>query len=92
MAHPVNYPNLTVFDKKLQRELIDAKADEALNQIVVKSVPTGQLTGPSQVQIHPARGGAVVASVATVATAPGCPQVIQEVMLCSRVICFSGSR
>ena len=46
----------SIFDKKLQRELIDAKADASLNQIVVKSVPTGQLAGPSQIQIAASQG------------------------------------
>ncbi|NLH15885.1 MAG: hypothetical protein GX455_04850, partial [Phycisphaerae bacterium] len=71
----------SVFDKKLQRELVDPKADAALNQIVVKSVPTGELSGPGQIRIQPAVNGAVVASIISTASAPGCPQVIQEVML-----------
>lgn len=71
----------SIFDKKLQRELVDGKAEAALNQIVVKSVPTGQLTGPGSVEVHTATRGSVVTSIVSVTSAPGCPQVIQEVAL-----------
>ena len=75
----------SVFDKRLRRELVDAKAEAALGQIVVKSVPTGQLAGPAQIQVLPAVNGSILASAATIAAAPGCPQVIQEVTLYDRL-------
>jgi alpha-mannosidase len=71
----------SVLDKKLHRELVDQKAEVRLNQIVVKSVPTAQLAGPSRVQVQSITNGPVFANIVTMATAPGCPQVIQEVIL-----------
>lgn len=75
----------SVFDKKLQRELVDAKAEATVNQIVVKSVPTGELSGPTQVQVQPAINGSVITSITSTASAPGCPQVIQEVTLYDKI-------
>jgi alpha-mannosidase len=75
----------SVFDKQHQRELVDAKAEAALNQIVVKSVPTGQLAGPGKIQVQPAVNGAIAASITMVTSAPGCPQVIQEVTLYDKI-------
>jgi alpha-mannosidase len=71
----------SLFDKKLSAELIDPKAEARLNQIVVKSVPTAHLAGPKQIQVQRASSGPVFARITTTATAPGCPQVIQEVTL-----------
>lgn len=75
----------SVFDKILQRELVDAVADAAFNQIIIKSVPTGNLTGPGQIQVRPAVNGTIVAGITSTASAPGCPQVIQEVTLYNKI-------
>lgn len=75
----------SVFDKKLGRDPVDTQAEVAINQIVVKSVPTGQLSGPNQIQVQPAVNGSILAILTSMAMATGCPQVIQEVALYDKI-------
>jgi hypothetical protein len=70
-----------IYDKQLKKQLIDPKAPHAANQLVIRSVQTGDLATVDNVRIAPGQTGPVYASLTVTAAAPGCPQVTQEIVL-----------
>lgn len=75
----------TIFDKQLQRELVDSSAPHAVNQFVMRSVPTGETEGSAGATINKGQDGAVCASLVIRAHGPGCPQITQEVTIYDRI-------
>jgi hypothetical protein len=71
----------SIYDKELSRELVDAQAPDKLNQFVAKWVQTGKQEGPSAATIRAGQSGPVYASLVSQSSGPGCPEIIQEVVL-----------
>lgn len=71
----------SVYDKELSRELVDPEAPDKLNQLVAKWVQTGKQEGPTAAQTHVGQKGPVYGSLLSSGAGPGCPQVVQEVVL-----------
>ena len=71
----------SLYDKQLQREMLDPAAPHRLNQLVVKQVQTARLAEPQKAHIQPGQNGPVYASLVVTTQAPGCPQVTQQIIL-----------
>ncbi len=71
----------SVFDKELDRELVDADAPHKMNQFVARWVKDGQLKSPSRAKVARGQAGPVCGSLVVSASAAGCPQITQEVIL-----------
>lgn len=71
----------SLYDKLRSREIVDSQAPHQMNQLVVKSVPSGKLQTPEGVHIHQGPAGPVCASLVVSGQAFGCPQVIQQIVL-----------
>jgi alpha-mannosidase len=71
----------SLYDKDLSRELVDPQASDRLNQFVAKWVQTGKQEGPSAATIRVGPNGPVCASLISQCSGPGCPQIVQEVVL-----------
>ncbi len=76
---------ISIYDKELERELVDAKAPHQLNQLVVRWVASGKQESATAAAIEKRSSGPVLASLRSTSKAPGCPQVIQDVTLYDRV-------
>ena len=71
----------SVFEKQLGRELMDADAEHAANQLVVKHAKTARVKTGSKGKVKIGQTGPVMASLVVTSQAPGCPQVTQEIAL-----------
>jgi hypothetical protein len=71
----------SIVDKELGRELVDTSSGRFLNQMVVRSSLTGEVTtsGPASVQLHVK--GSVAERLVTITSASGCPKLVQEIAL-----------
>jgi alpha-mannosidase len=70
-----------VYDKDLSREMVDLEAPDKVNQFVAKWIQTGKQEGPSMAETRIGQKGPVCGSLLARGAGPGCPQVIQEVVL-----------
>jgi hypothetical protein len=70
-----------VYDKELSRELVDRQAPDKLNQFVAKWVQTAKQEGPTAAEIRIGQKGPVYASLIARSSGPGCPEIVQEVVL-----------
>ncbi len=70
-----------VYDKELSRELVDRQAPDKLNQFVAKWVQTAKQEGPGKAEIRIGQKGPVYASLVARNSGPGCPEIVQEVVL-----------
>ncbi len=71
----------SIFDKELQRELVDTEADHHVNQLVVKHAKTTRLKTQAKGKVAIGQTGSVMASLIVTSKALGCPQVTQEIAL-----------
>ena len=71
----------SVFDKQLQRELMDTEADHAANQLVVKHGKTAKLKTGAKAKVKIGQTGPIAVSLVITSQALGCPQVTQEIIL-----------
>jgi len=71
----------SIYDKELARELVDRQAPDKLNQFVAKWVQTAKQEGPTAAEIRTGKKGPVYASLVARSSGPGCPQIVQEVVL-----------
>ncbi len=75
----------SLYDKELSRELVDRQAPDKLNQFVAKWVQTGAREGPVCTEIRIGQKGPVYGSLIARSSGPGCPQIVQEVVLYDRI-------
>jgi hypothetical protein len=75
----------SLYDKDLSRELVDRQAPDKLNQFVAKWVQTGKREGPVCTDIRIGQKGPVYGSLIARSAGPGCPQIVQEVVLYDRI-------
>jgi len=71
----------SVYDKELARELVDQRAPDKLNQFVAKWVQTAKQEGPGKAEVRIGQKGPVYASLIARSSGPGCPEIVQEVVL-----------
>jgi len=71
----------SLYDKDLSRELVDPQAPHKLNQFVAKWVQTGRQEGPAAAVVRVGQNGPVYGNLVARSSGPGCPQLIQEVVL-----------
>ncbi|MBN2270306.1 MAG: hypothetical protein JXN61_06815 [Sedimentisphaerales bacterium] len=71
----------SIYDKELSREMVDANANDGVNQFVARWVQTGKLEGPREVTIQEGQKGPVYGSIVARSEGAGCPQITQEVIL-----------
>ena len=71
----------SLYDKELSRELVDRQAPDKLNQFVAKWVQTSKREGPACTDIRIGQKGPVYGSLIARGSGPGCPEIIQEVVL-----------
>ncbi len=74
-----------IYDKDLSRELVDQKATERMNQLVVKQVQTAKQEGPAPAQLRIGQRGPIYGSLVAQGSGPGCPQLVQEVILYDQI-------
>jgi len=78
----------SIYDKNLDRELLDRGAPHAGNQIVIRSSITAQVQTSGKAVIERGRQGSVSGSLIVKTSAPGYPQITQEILLysdCKRI-------
>jgi len=71
----------SIYDKELEKELIDQNAPHRLNQVIIRSVKSGKEEKPSISIIRQGQKGPIYGSLMVFGRAPGCPQIIQEIIL-----------
>jgi alpha-mannosidase len=76
---------VSIFDKELERELIDSEAPHKLNQLIVRSAQTHEEYPLKAVEISKGMCGPLSGSLVITATVNGCPQVTQEVKLYANI-------
>jgi len=75
----------SIYDKELSREMVDADANDGVNQFVARWVQTGKLEGPRDVTIREGQKGPIYGSIVARSEGAGCPQIAQEVILYDRI-------
>jgi alpha-mannosidase len=71
----------SLFDRELDRELVDIQAAHQLNQLVVRQSQSGNTACPLEATIAEGARGPVYTSLLVRSSAPGCPQLTQEIIL-----------
>ena len=75
----------SIYDKELEREIVDKSAPHQLNQVITRWVKTGVEESPSNSEIIKGQNGAVYGSLIVGGEAAGCPQRTQEIVLYDRI-------
>jgi hypothetical protein len=71
----------SIWDKELERELLDMDAKHSINQLIVKNARTTTLKTPTSAKVAIGQRGPIHASLLITSRAPGCPQITQEIVL-----------
>ncbi len=71
----------SLYDKGLDRELVDPAAPHGLNELVVRTIPAGETHCPQNIRVGVGERGPVYNSLLVTSEAPGAPQVTQEIIL-----------
>lgn len=71
----------SIFDKDLGRELVDSGADYGLNQVVLRSSITAGYSTSGSCEITRGHTGPLTCSLVVRTSAPGYPQIVQEIIL-----------
>ena len=75
----------SIYDKELQRELVDTAGPHHVNQFVMRWVQSGKIEGPRDVTVVANENGPVYSSLVVKAQGPGCPQLTQEILLYHKI-------
>ena len=75
----------SIYDKQLQCEIADKDAPHKLNQFVARQVQTGEQKSPAKVQIRKGQNGPIYGSIIAYSEGPGCPQLVQEIILYDKI-------
>jgi hypothetical protein len=71
----------SLYDKELQRELIDGSAAYGFGQVIARSPRSGEVTSPGSATISPGEYGPVCASLVVRGAAASCPVRVMEITL-----------
>jgi len=72
---------VSIYDKQLSREMVDNEAAHRLNQLVVRHVENGDFETSKAASIRKQETGPVFGSLRVITQAPGCPQIVQDIVL-----------
>jgi len=72
---------VSIFDKQLERELIDPSAPHGLGELVVREAATARILPRASASIRKGEHGPVCASLIVTGQSPGCPQRTQQITL-----------
>ena len=72
---------LNIFDKEVQKELINTEEDAFVGQLLVKSMATNKITKSEVLEVKIVEEGPVYSVLSIKSTAINCPQVRQEIKL-----------
>ncbi|HDI00653.1 MAG TPA: hypothetical protein ENF74_06695, partial [Firmicutes bacterium] len=75
----------SIYDKELGREIVDGNAPHKLNQFIARWAESGREEGPRSSKITKGELGPVYGSLMVKGEGPGCPEVVQEVVLYDRI-------
>ncbi|RKY57666.1 MAG: hypothetical protein DRP94_08345 [Candidatus Latescibacterota bacterium] len=75
----------SIYDKELGREIVDRNAPHKLNQFIARWAESGREEGPRSSKITKGELGPVYGSLMVKGEGPGCPEVVQEVVLYDRI-------
>lgn len=75
----------SIFDKELDRELLDRTAEHRANQLVLRSSVTAEVLTSNEAVIEQGRSGDVSGSLIVKTSAPGYPQITQEIVVYSDI-------
>jgi len=70
-----------IYDKELNRELVDKNAPHQVNQLVTRWAETGKTESPVRAEIRRGQAVPVYGSLIVTAAGAGCPQLTQEIIL-----------
>ncbi len=71
----------SIYDKELEREIVDKEAPHRLNQLIVRSAKSAKERRPRKMKIRKGQGGPVYGSLIVSGQGHGCPQLTQEIIL-----------
>lgn len=71
----------SIFDKELERELVDKDATHQVNQLITRLVKTGKEESPQKASIRKGQNGSIYSSIVISTSGIGCPQLTQEIVL-----------
>ena len=75
----------SLFDKELGRELVDSEAPHGFGQLIVRESITGKEHYVEEVRVKKGLNGPIVKSIVVRGKAYGCPLVVREITLYSKV-------
>ena len=75
----------SIYDKDLSRQIVDEAAPHQVNQLVTRQVKTGKVEVAGPPEITRGQSGPVYGSLLVRSTAPGCPQITQEIILYEKI-------
>ena len=75
----------SIYDKELQREIVDQDAPHRLNQLVACWVKDGKQESPAEATIRKGADGPVMGSLIVAGRGAGCPQLTQEITLYDKI-------
>ena len=75
----------SLFDKELGRELVDSKAPHGFSQLIVRESTTGKEHYVERVRVRKGLDGPIIKSIVVEGRAYGCPLVVKEIILYSKV-------
>jgi len=76
---------ISLFDKELGRELVDSEAPHGFSQLIVRESATGKEHYVERIQVKEGLNGPVVKSIVVRGKAYGCPLVLKEIFLYSKI-------
>lgn len=75
----------SIYDKELQKEIVDTNGKHKVNQIIARSIVTGKEESPVYAEISKGETGPVYGSLVVKTMIKGCPQITEEIILYSNI-------
>lgn len=75
----------SIYDKELQREIVDEKISHRFNQLIARWAKNGKEKYPENVVIREGKKGPIYGSIIVSGKVIGCPQTIQEIILYNKI-------
>lgn len=76
---------MSIYDKEMEREIIDQDALHKLNQLIIRSAKTGKEEKSSISTVCKGKTGPIYGSLIVSGKAFGCPQIAQEIILYDKI-------
>jgi len=85
MLNPETGAIESIYDKELQREIVDRKAPHKFNQLIARWAKDGKEEYSKKVLIREGKKGPIYGSIIVSGKAIGCPQITQEIILYNEI-------